>query len=213
MTRSNTPGTTAGTRNSNKDYSLCAEPADAPATDSTDAADALDDDLGAEGLSSALARAPAQRGQGAEAADEAPRIVTVAARIRRRTARQGARKTLPGVFRAAVCKAGSKRNGCGSTARRRRSVSRCRSVRPIELVPDLLPEPARVYPRSRCRSRSSMKTPRSSSSTKPAGLVVHPAAGNWSGTVLNGLLHRYGDAAAGLPRAGIGHRLDKRRRG
>jgi 23S rRNA pseudouridine1911/1915/1917 synthase len=44
---------------------------------------------------------------------------------------------------------------------------------------------------------------------KPAGLVVHPAAGNWGGTILNGLLHRYGDAAAGLPRAGIVHRLDK----
>ncbi len=43
---------------------------------------------------------------------------------------------------------------------------------------------------------------------KPAGLVVHPAAGNWSGTVLNGLLHRY-PAAAALPRAGIVHRLDK----
>jgi len=43
---------------------------------------------------------------------------------------------------------------------------------------------------------------------KPAGLVVHPAAGNWSGTLLNGLLHR--DAGqAGLPRAGIVHRLDK----
>lgn len=44
---------------------------------------------------------------------------------------------------------------------------------------------------------------------KPAGLVVHPAAGNWSGTLLNGLLHRYGQAAADLPRAGIVHRLDK----
>ncbi|MBN4665826.1 RluA family pseudouridine synthase [Pandoraea nosoerga] len=44
---------------------------------------------------------------------------------------------------------------------------------------------------------------------KPPGLVVHPAAGNWSGTLLNGLLHRYGHAAADLPRAGIVHRLDK----
>jgi 23S rRNA pseudouridine1911/1915/1917 synthase len=43
---------------------------------------------------------------------------------------------------------------------------------------------------------------------KPAGLVVHPAAGNWSGTVLNGLLARHKGAAA-LPRAGIVHRLDK----
>jgi 23S rRNA pseudouridine1911/1915/1917 synthase len=43
---------------------------------------------------------------------------------------------------------------------------------------------------------------------KPAGLVVHPAAGNWSGTLLNGLLARY-PTAARLPRAGIVHRLDK----
>ena len=43
---------------------------------------------------------------------------------------------------------------------------------------------------------------------KPAGLVVHPAAGNWSGTVLNGLL-AYHAGAASLPRAGIVHRLDK----
>ncbi|MGV2639817.1 UNVERIFIED_CONTAM: RluA family pseudouridine synthase, partial [Salmonella enterica] len=43
---------------------------------------------------------------------------------------------------------------------------------------------------------------------KPAGLVVHPAPGNWSGTLLNGLLAR--DAKACLvPRAGIVHRLDK----
>ncbi len=43
---------------------------------------------------------------------------------------------------------------------------------------------------------------------KPAGLVVHPAAGNWSGTLLNGLLQHY-PAIAGVPRAGIVHRLDK----
>jgi 23S rRNA pseudouridine1911/1915/1917 synthase len=43
---------------------------------------------------------------------------------------------------------------------------------------------------------------------KPAGLVVHPAAGHWSGTLLNGLL-AYHVGAAGLPRAGIVHRLDK----
>jgi 23S rRNA pseudouridine1911/1915/1917 synthase len=43
---------------------------------------------------------------------------------------------------------------------------------------------------------------------KPAGLVVHPAAGNWSGTLLNGLLAHHADAAR-LPRAGIVHRLDK----
>jgi len=43
---------------------------------------------------------------------------------------------------------------------------------------------------------------------KPAGLVVHPAPGNWSGTLLNGLLAR-DPAARALPRAGIVHRLDK----
>jgi 23S rRNA pseudouridine1911/1915/1917 synthase len=43
---------------------------------------------------------------------------------------------------------------------------------------------------------------------KPAGLVAHPAAGNWSGTLLNALLHHV-PALAGVPRAGIVHRLDK----
>lgn len=43
---------------------------------------------------------------------------------------------------------------------------------------------------------------------KPAGLVVHPAAGNWTGTLLNGLLH-HDPALAEVPRAGIVHRLDK----
>lgn len=43
---------------------------------------------------------------------------------------------------------------------------------------------------------------------KPAGMVVHPAAGNWQGTLLNGLLYRYPETRV-LPRAGIVHRLDK----
>jgi 23S rRNA pseudouridine1911/1915/1917 synthase len=43
---------------------------------------------------------------------------------------------------------------------------------------------------------------------KPAGLVVHPAPGNWSGTLLNGLLAHH-TLAATLPRGGIVHRLDK----
>lgn len=43
---------------------------------------------------------------------------------------------------------------------------------------------------------------------KPVGLVVHPAPGNWSGTLLNGLLER-DPKAVFLPRAGIVHRLDK----
>ncbi len=43
---------------------------------------------------------------------------------------------------------------------------------------------------------------------KPAGMVVHPAAGNWSGTLLNGLLHHAPELQQ-IPRAGIVHRLDK----
>ena len=43
---------------------------------------------------------------------------------------------------------------------------------------------------------------------KPAGLVVHPAPGNWRGTLLNGLL-ALDPLASEVPRAGIVHRLDK----
>ncbi len=43
---------------------------------------------------------------------------------------------------------------------------------------------------------------------KPAGLVVHPGAGNVRGTLMNGLLHHV-PALEELPRAGIVHRLDK----
>lgn len=47
---------------------------------------------------------------------------------------------------------------------------------------------------------------------KPAGLVVHPGAGNWSGTLVNALLHHCGDSLSGIGgvvRPGIVHRLDK----
>jgi 23S rRNA pseudouridine1911/1915/1917 synthase len=43
---------------------------------------------------------------------------------------------------------------------------------------------------------------------KPAGLVVHPGSGNWSGTLMNALLHHVPGIEA-VPRAGIVHRLDK----
>lgn len=47
---------------------------------------------------------------------------------------------------------------------------------------------------------------------KPAGLVVHPAPGNWTGTLVNALIHHCGDSLsgiAGVRRPGIVHRLDK----
>ena len=43
---------------------------------------------------------------------------------------------------------------------------------------------------------------------KPSGLVVHPADGNWTGTLLNRILYHYPENKS-LPRAGIVHRLDK----
>ena len=43
---------------------------------------------------------------------------------------------------------------------------------------------------------------------KPAGLVVHPGSGNWSGTLLNALLYHAPELDK-VPRAGIVHRLDK----
>jgi len=47
---------------------------------------------------------------------------------------------------------------------------------------------------------------------KPAGLVVHPAAGNWGGTLLNALLFHF-PYLADVPRCGIVHRLDKQTSG
>ena len=46
---------------------------------------------------------------------------------------------------------------------------------------------------------------------KPSGLVVHPAAGNPDGTLVNALLHRFGGMSSigGVERPGIVHRLDK----
>ena len=43
---------------------------------------------------------------------------------------------------------------------------------------------------------------------KQAGLVVHPAPGNWTGTVMNGLVHLDPELVQ-VPRAGIVHRLDR----
>ena len=43
---------------------------------------------------------------------------------------------------------------------------------------------------------------------KPSGLVVHPGAGNYHGTLLNALMY-HNTAQSTLPRAGIVHRLDK----
>ena len=53
---------------------------------------------------------------------------------------------------------------------------------------------------------------------KPAGIVVHPASGNWTGTLVNALLHHFQNTPAGTAiekreRPGIVHRLDKQTSG
>lgn len=47
---------------------------------------------------------------------------------------------------------------------------------------------------------------------KPKGMVVHPAPGNWSGTLVNALMYHCGDSLSGINgeiRPGIVHRIDK----
>ena len=86
-----------------------------------------------------------------------------------------------------------------------RSKPRCGSVVELQLPPD---------PEAAAFAAQAIELPLVWSDAelavidKPAGLVVHPAAGNWSGTLLNGLLWHFPETAA-LPRAGIVHRLDK----
>jgi 23S rRNA pseudouridine1911/1915/1917 synthase len=73
----------------------------------------------------------------------------------------------------------------------------------ITLIPDLLPEQLAFTPEP-VPLEIVYEDDALVVINKPAGMVVHPAAGNWSGTLLNGLLYRYGDAAAGF--AARGHR-------
>ncbi|MFM0644441.1 RluA family pseudouridine synthase [Paraburkholderia bryophila] len=200
MTRSNTPGTATGAGNSNKDYSVSADPSDALGVDS------LDDDLGSDALDAvdpqSLAPTVANR-----VTDETPRYIVVPDEM----AGDRLDKVLARVFPE------FSRNRLQSwiEAERVRIDGKPAKIRQpvplgatIELVPDLLPEQLAFTPEP-VPLEIVYEDDTLVVINKPAGMVVHPAAGNWSGTLLNGLLYRYGDAAAGLPRAGIVHRLDK----
>jgi 23S rRNA pseudouridine1911/1915/1917 synthase len=198
MTRSNTPGAATGAGNSNKDYSLSADPSDALEVDS------FDDELGADALAAPPAMVPTVA---SPVADESPRSVVVPDEM----AGERLDKVLARVFPE------FSRNRLQSwiEAERVRIDGKAAKVRQpvplgatIELVPDLLPEQLAFTPEP-VPLEIVYEDDTLVVINKPAGMVVHPAAGNWSGTVLNGLLYRYGDAAAGLPRAGIVHRLDK----
>uniref|UniRef100_E1T794 Ribosomal large subunit pseudouridine synthase D n=1 Tax=Burkholderia sp. (strain CCGE1003) TaxID=640512 RepID=E1T794_BURSG len=200
MTRSNTPGAATGARNSNEDYNVSADPADALGPDS------LDDDLGAEALRKA-ALASTVPSVANRVTDETPRTVVVPDEL----AGERLDKVLARVFpefsrnRLQSWIEAERVRIDGKPAKIRQPVPLGAS---IELVPDLLPEQLAFTPEP-VPLEIVFEDDTLVVINKPAGMVVHPAAGNWSGTVLNGLLYRYGDAAAGLPRAGIVHRLDK----
>ncbi|CAB3750403.1 RluA family pseudouridine synthase [Paraburkholderia humisilvae] len=205
MTRSHTPGATAGARNSDKDYSRCEARSDAAASDPTDA---LDDDLAADDvLRPPLAPSIAGRDAGGAMAGEAPRVVTVPPELAGERLDKVLAKVFPEFSRSRLQSwiEAQRVQVDGMPAKVRQPVPLNAT---IELVPDLLPEQLAFIPEpiplDIVHEDETIVV-----INKPAGLVVHPAAGNWSGTVLNGLLHRYGEAAAGLPRAGIVHRLDK----
>ncbi|WP_321928467.1 RluA family pseudouridine synthase [Paraburkholderia guartelaensis] len=192
MTRTVIPGAGApGAQNSIRDYSLGDAPDDAAASEG------LDDEIAGEDAGGA----PRARG------DEAPRSVQVPDELAGERLDKVLAKVFPEFSR-------SRLQGWIEEQRVRVDGKPAKVRQPvplgatIELVPDLLPEQLAFTPEP-VPLDIVYEDDTIVVINKPAGLVVHPAAGNWSGTLLNGLLHRYGDAAAGLPRAGIVHRLDK----
>ncbi|EKS9915984.1 RluA family pseudouridine synthase [Burkholderia multivorans] len=192
MTRSSSQNARSGTSN-REDYSPSDRPADAALGDS------LDDDL----IGDALQPPVAPSGGG----DDAPRVVEVPASLAGERLDKALAQLFPEFSRSRLQSwiDAQRVRVDGAPAKIRQPVPLGAT---IELVPDLLPEQLAFTPEP-VPLDIVYEDDAFVVINKPAGLVVHPAAGNWSGTILNGLLHRYGDAAAGLPRAGIVHRLDK----
>jgi len=188
MTRTRSSGNMLGPIDESADYSRSGSPADARA-DKTSNACAASDTLGA-----------------ANAPDDAPRIALVPAALAGERLDKVLAKVFPEFSRSRLqswTEAGRVLLN-GAPAKVRQAVPL--DAR-IELTPDRLPEQLAFTPEP-VPLDVVYEDETLVVVNKPAGLVVHPAAGNWSGTILNGLLYRYPDAA-GLPRAGIVHRLDK----
>ncbi|PCE24364.1 RluA family pseudouridine synthase [Burkholderia ubonensis] len=192
MTRSNSQNAQKGKSN-REDYSPSDRPADAAPGDS------LDDDLIGDALQSSVASSAT--------ADDAPRVVEVPPSLAGERLDKALAQLFPEFSRSRLQSwiDAQRVRVDGAPAKIRQPVPLGAT---IELVPDLLPEQLAFTPEP-VPLDIVYEDDALVVINKPAGLVVHPAAGNWSGTILNGLLHRYGDAAAGLPRAGIVHRLDK----
>jgi 23S rRNA pseudouridine1911/1915/1917 synthase len=88
-----------------------------------------------------------------------------------------------------------------------------RSVKDGEVIEAIVPEPVGAAPQAEAIPLAIVHEDSDLIVIdKPAGLVVHPAAGNWSGTLVNALLAHCGDSLSsigGVRRPGIVHRLDK----
>lgn len=88
-----------------------------------------------------------------------------------------------------------------------------RKLKPGETVEVTLPEPAPADPQGEDIPLDILyEDDELIVINKPAGLVVHPGAGNWTGTLVNALIHHCGDSLSGIggvKRPGIVHRLDK----
>ncbi|WP_296654678.1 RluA family pseudouridine synthase [Paraburkholderia sp.] len=201
MTRSVLPGGGApGAPNSIDHYSLGEVPNDAAP------GDAFDDDFGADESASGVAD-PSARTSAKARAEEPPRRAQVPDELAGERLDKVLAKVFPEFSR-------SRLQGWIEAQRVRVDGAPAKVRQPvplgatIELVPDLLPEQLAFTPEP-VPLDVVYEDDALVVINKPAGIVVHPAAGNWSGTILNGLLYRYGDRAAGLPRAGIVHRLDK----
>ncbi|ABX15169.1 RluA family pseudouridine synthase [Burkholderia multivorans] len=192
MTRSSSQNARSGTSN-REDYSPSDRPADAALGDT------LDDDLIGDALQPPVAPSGGS--------DDAPRVVEVPASLAGERLDKALAQLFPEFSRSRLQSwiDAQRVRVDGAPAKIRQPVPLGAT---IELVPDLLPEQLAFTPEP-VPLDIVYEDDALVVINKPAGLVVHPAAGNWSGTILNGLLHRYGDAAAGLPRAGIVHRLDK----
>jgi 23S rRNA pseudouridine1911/1915/1917 synthase len=197
MTRSVLPGAGAASPQNSSDYSL------ADTRDDAAPGEPLDGDPSGD----ARAASPAVGGASRAREETAPRRVKVPDDLAGERLDKVLAKVFPEFSRSRLqgwIESGRVRVD-GANAKIRQPVPLGAS---IELVPDLLPEQLAFTPEpvplDVVYEDATLVV-----INKPAGLVVHPAAGNWSGTMLNGLLHRYGAAAAGLPRAGIVHRLDK----
>jgi 23S rRNA pseudouridine1911/1915/1917 synthase len=188
MTRTRPSGNMLGPIDESADYSRSGSPADAR-SDKTSNACAASDILGASNVP-----------------DDAPRIALVPAALAGERLDKVLAKVFPEFSRSRLqswTEAGRVLLN-GAPAKVRQAVPL--DAR-IELTPDRLPEQLAFTPEP-VPLDVVYEDETLVVINKPAGLVVHPAAGNWSGTILNGLLYRYPDAA-GLPRAGIVHRLDK----